>query len=101
MTRTVAQSMSELLGQSIIIDNRSGNSIEIPIVNGGVDAAQWSKLLPGVWFLDLTERKLKTKQSQRQVPLHKTLIDVGFVTYAQGQQNRPDKPGKPTKPGKP
>ncbi len=35
-----------------ITDNRSGNSIEIPIQNGGVDATEWSKLLPGVWFYD-------------------------------------------------
>ncbi len=35
-----------------ITDNRSGNTVEVPIVNGGVDAAQWAKLLPGVWFLD-------------------------------------------------
>ncbi len=35
-----------------ITDNRTGNSMEIPIVDGGVDAAQWSKLLPGVWFYD-------------------------------------------------
>ena len=35
-----------------ITDNRTGNSIEVPIVNGGVDANEWSKLLPGVWFYD-------------------------------------------------
>ncbi len=35
-----------------ITDNRSGESLEIPIVNGGVAAADWSKLLPGVWFYD-------------------------------------------------
>ena len=35
-----------------ITDNRTGESIEIPIVNGGVDSSQWSKLLPGVWFHD-------------------------------------------------
>ena len=35
-----------------ITDNRTGTSKEIPIVNGGVDAAEWSKLLPGVWFFD-------------------------------------------------
>jgi citrate synthase len=35
-----------------ITDNRNGNSIEIPIVSGGVDAAEWSKLLPGIWFYD-------------------------------------------------
>jgi len=35
-----------------ITDNRTGETVEIPIVNGGVDAKAWSKLLPGVWFMD-------------------------------------------------
>jgi citrate synthase len=35
-----------------IIDNRTGNQLEIDIHNGGVSAAEWSKLLPGVWFYD-------------------------------------------------
>ena len=35
-----------------ITDNRTGQSIEIPIVDGGVDAKDFSKLLPGVWFYD-------------------------------------------------
>ncbi|MGH9082811.1 MAG: citrate synthase [Acidimicrobiales bacterium] len=35
-----------------ITDNRTGESIEIPIANGGVAAADWSKVLPGVWFYD-------------------------------------------------
>ncbi len=35
-----------------ITDNRNGDSIEIPIVNGGVSAAEWTKLLPGLWFYD-------------------------------------------------
>ena len=35
-----------------ITDNRTGESIEIPIENGGVDAAAWRKLLPGIWFYD-------------------------------------------------
>ena len=35
-----------------ITDNRTGESIEVPITNGGVDAAAWSKILPNVWFLD-------------------------------------------------
>ena len=35
-----------------ITDNRTGESVEVPIVNGGVDANEWKKLLPGVWFLD-------------------------------------------------
>jgi len=35
-----------------ITDNRTGTSHEIPIVDGGVDANAFSKLLPGIWFLD-------------------------------------------------
>jgi len=35
-----------------ITDNRTGESIEVPIVNGGVDATAWRKLLPGTWFYD-------------------------------------------------
>ncbi len=35
-----------------IIDNRTGQSIEIPLEHGGVAAAQWAKLLPGIWFYD-------------------------------------------------
>ncbi len=35
-----------------ITDNRSGESREIPIVNGGVAASDFSKLLPGLWFYD-------------------------------------------------
>ena len=35
-----------------ITDNRTGESLEIPIDNGGVAAAEWRKLLPGIWFHD-------------------------------------------------
>ncbi|CAB4806560.1 unannotated protein [freshwater metagenome] len=35
-----------------ITDNRTGEAVEIPILNGGVDSKEWSKLLPGVWFQD-------------------------------------------------
>jgi citrate synthase len=35
-----------------ITDNRTGESVEIPITDGGVAATEWSKLLPGVWFFD-------------------------------------------------
>jgi citrate synthase len=35
-----------------ITDNRTGESVEIPIINGGADAKAWSKLLPGLWFFD-------------------------------------------------
>ncbi|MGH9089440.1 MAG: citrate/2-methylcitrate synthase, partial [Acidimicrobiales bacterium] len=35
-----------------ITDNRNGESIEVPLVNGGVSAVEWSKVLPGTWFYD-------------------------------------------------
>jgi citrate synthase len=35
-----------------ITDNRTGEAVEVPIVNGGVAATEWSKALPGVWFFD-------------------------------------------------
>jgi citrate synthase len=35
-----------------ITDNRSGESVEIPIIDGGVSAEGWRKLLPGIWFSD-------------------------------------------------
>ena len=35
-----------------ITDNRTGESLEVPILDGGIDAKAWSKLLPGVWFHD-------------------------------------------------
>ncbi|MFQ5556342.1 MAG: citrate synthase [Acidimicrobiales bacterium] len=41
------------MAESITItDNRTGESVEIPLVDGGVDAAAWRELLPGVWFFD-------------------------------------------------
>ncbi|MEO7430265.1 MAG: citrate synthase [Acidimicrobiales bacterium] len=35
-----------------ITDNRTGESVEVPIINGGVDATSWRKLLPDTWFYD-------------------------------------------------
>jgi citrate synthase len=35
-----------------IIDNRTGEQVEIPILDGGVDSRAWSKLLPGIWYHD-------------------------------------------------
>jgi citrate synthase len=35
-----------------ITDNRTGESIEIPIINGGIDAKAWAKFLPGIWYFD-------------------------------------------------
>ena len=41
------------MAESITItDNRTGESVEVPIVDGGVDAAAFRKLLPGTWFYD-------------------------------------------------
>ncbi|MGQ0431212.1 MAG: citrate synthase [Microthrixaceae bacterium] len=41
------------MAESITItDNRTGESVEVPIINGGVDASAWRKLLPGTWFYD-------------------------------------------------
>jgi citrate synthase len=35
-----------------ITDNRTGESVEIPINDGAVDSTEFRKLLPGVWFHD-------------------------------------------------
>jgi citrate synthase len=35
-----------------ITDNRTGESVEVPIINGGVDSKAWAKLMPGTWFYD-------------------------------------------------
>ncbi len=41
------------MAESITItDNRTGESTEIQIANGGVSGAEWKKFLPGVWFHD-------------------------------------------------
>ena len=41
------------MAESITItDNRTGDSIEVPIIDGGVSSAEWRKLLPNVWFYD-------------------------------------------------
>ncbi len=35
-----------------ITNNATGESIEAPIVNGGIDADFWRKVMPGIWFYD-------------------------------------------------
>lgn len=35
-----------------ITDNRTGESVEIPIQHGGIDAREFSKMAKGVWFYD-------------------------------------------------
>jgi integrase len=54
------------------------------VEEGGGARAQDVKQESGIWFIDLTptkDRKLKTKGSARQVPLHPRLIEAGFVEY--------------------
>ena len=53
-----------------------------------------------IWYFDLTSRPLrgarrvKNPQSQRRIPLHRKLIDLGFIDYvqAQGEWLFPDLP---------
>lgn len=41
------------MSESITVTNNlTGETREIPIVNGGVAASEFSKILPGVWFFD-------------------------------------------------
>ncbi len=35
-----------------ITDNRTGESVDIPIADGGVNSAEWRTFLPNVWFYD-------------------------------------------------
>ena len=35
-----------------VTDNRTGEAVEIPIVDGGISADELRKLLPGIWFSD-------------------------------------------------
>lgn len=35
-----------------ITDNRTGESVEVPVVNGGVDMKAIQKVMPGTWILD-------------------------------------------------
>ena len=60
-----------------ITDNRSGDSIEIPIVDGGVDTTDFRKLLPNVWFYD--EALMTTAMTQSSI----TYLDgdAGILRY--------------------
>ncbi len=41
------------MSESITVtNNQTGETCEIPIVNGGVAASEFSKVVPGVWFYD-------------------------------------------------
>ncbi len=66
------------MAESITItDNRTGDAVEIPIVDGGVSAEPWRKLLPNVWFYD--EALMTTAMTQSAV----TYLDgdIGILRY--------------------
>ncbi|MBX9802358.1 MAG: site-specific integrase [Caulobacteraceae bacterium] len=51
------------------------------------------KQIEGIWFLDLegrpiengAERRVKNESSQRLVPIHPKLLEMGFITWVQAQ----------------
>ncbi|MHB1533938.1 MAG: citrate synthase [Acidimicrobiales bacterium] len=52
-TEAFPVSLGGAVAESITVtDNRSGEAVEIPIVDGGVSADDFRKLLPGIWFHD-------------------------------------------------
>jgi citrate synthase len=80
-----------------ITDNRTGESIEIPILNGGVSSDAWAKLLPGIWlydpafmttaaaessitFIDGDEGKLEYRGYPiEQLAEHSTYLEVAYL----------------------
>jgi citrate synthase len=90
-----------------ITDNRSGEMIEIPIVDGGVSAEEWAKLLPGVWFydpafmttaaaessitfIDGEEGKLEYRGYPiEQLAEHSTYLEVAYLLLHGQLPNRP------------
>ncbi|GAC1315591.1 MAG: citrate synthase [Acidimicrobiales bacterium] len=66
------------MAESITItDNRTGDSVEIPISEGGVESSQFRKLLPNIWFYD--EALMTTAMTQSAV----TFLDgdAGILRY--------------------
>ncbi|RZQ29295.1 hypothetical protein D8T36_05895 [Vibrio vulnificus] len=49
------------------------------------------KKVNGIWCLDINadkpDQKLKSKSSWRVIPLHKKIIELGFIEYVQGLPN--------------
>ena len=66
------------MAESITVtDNRTGDSVEIPINDGGIESTQFRKLLPNVWFYD--EALMTTAMTQSAV----TFLDgdAGILRY--------------------
>jgi integrase len=46
------------------------------------------KQTDGVWHFDLTDRKLKTEASERLIPLHPAMLDLGWLAYVEAMRER-------------
>ena len=53
-----------------ITDNRTGESIEIPIVDGGVDAGSWRKLLGNIARVSRRRDTIDQPHNQRLLRAH-------------------------------
>jgi integrase len=49
--------------------------------------ADVKKTASGTWFFDLLVRDVKNKPSQREIPIHHKVIELGFLDYVEEQQN--------------
>lgn len=96
-----------------------------PLDSGALDAFYWTPVLAlssgmrlgeiciltvddmqrsesGIWYFDLTTKKLKTESSRRRVPIHKDLIAADFHLWASSQLGKtimnfpPDVKGSPS-----
>ena len=48
----------------------------------------------GIYYINISagkNKKLKTSNSYREVPVHKTLIELGFLNYVEGQRRKKEK----------
>src|SRR5579864_567004 len=75
--RAASGSVDSMADSITITDNRTGDSVEIPIVDGGVSADPWRKLLPNIWFHD--EALMTTAMTTSAI----TFLDgdVGILRY--------------------
>jgi len=76
-TRVPAAPRYDMADSITITDNRTGDSVEIPIQNGGVSSNDWRKLLPNIWFHD--EALMTTAMTESAI----TYLDgdIGILRY--------------------
>ena len=66
------------MAESITVtDNRTGEIIEIPIVDGGISADELRKLLPGVWFYDPAFMTTAVASSSAKLAQKVSVVGVG------------------------